>query len=292
MNFSRYTNINKSILANNYRLVLRLSSSTPDSSAVNGELQVSYSLFTKTLKNFILEIDGNQFKNSVKGVLLFKLFTVDLSAQPSNRVIQDVELDQIKDEDSMPVELEGPNVEFDFDYDEFHGDKDLKATVDSIDKIMGNPVTQTAIFLVSLNPLMFSFSANILNRFVYFRGLEAEAPANLTAMFAICGSGWGLKTGKTKYDQSRKEEEELSTLDKMLNIRGADQDPPLKFKVMKFTDIYIKSALPIILINFSLYLVVLLIILLNKSLGESEIERLKKIALDTKEQKGKKKNQI
>lgn len=47
---------------------------------------------------------------------------------------------------------------------------------------------------------------------------------------------------------------------------------------MKFTDIYIKSALPIILINFILYLVVLLIILINKSLQESEVERLKKVA--------------
>ena len=122
LNFSRSTNLSKVLLSNGYRLVLRLSSSTPDSSAVDGELQISYKFFTNSQSNFILEIDGNQFKNSVKGTLMFRLHTVEVSTEQSNRLVQDVELDEIKDEDSMPVELEGPNVELDFDYDEFHGD--------------------------------------------------------------------------------------------------------------------------------------------------------------------------
>jgi len=67
-------------------------------------------------------------------------------------------------------------------------------------------------------------------------------------------------------------------LDKLIGLENSDQDPPFRFKEMKFTDIYIKSALPIILINFFLYLVVLFIILVNKTLKESEVERLKKVA--------------
>jgi hypothetical protein len=142
---------------------------------------------------------------------------------------------------------------------------------------MGNPATQTAIFLASLNPMMFSFSANILNRFVYFRGLKTTIPSNLDNFFAILGSSWGVKSGKTDYSDNNAEKKK-TFLDKTLGIESSDQNPPIKFKEMKYTDIYIKSALPIILINFSLYLVVLLIILINKSLQESEVERLKKVA--------------
>jgi hypothetical protein len=142
---------------------------------------------------------------------------------------------------------------------------------------MGNPATQSAIFLISLNPMMFSFSANILNRFVYFRGLKCTIPLNLDSMFSILGSSWGVRSGKTDYDDNNKNKKK-GFLDSVLGIENKDQNPPLKFKEMRYTDIYIKSALPIILINFSLYLVVLLIILINKSLQESEVERLKKVA--------------
>ncbi len=154
----------------------------------------------------------------------------------------------------------------------------MKQTVNSIESVTGNSLAQTAIFLASLNPMMFSFSANILNRFVYFRGLRCAVPDNLNSMLAIMGSSWGVKSGKTNYEDNSPEKKR-TFLDKLLGIQHTDQNPPFKFKEMKFTDIYIKSALPIILINFTLYLVVLMIIMINKSLQESEVERLKKVAL-------------
>ena len=53
---------------------------------------------------------------------------------------------------------------------------------------------------------------------------------------------------------------------------------------MKYTDVYLKSALPIFLINFSMYIVVLLLIMCNKMLQQSEIDRLKRLALRDKKE--------
>lgn len=46
---------------------------------------------------------------------------------------------------------------------------------------------------------------------------------------------------------------------------------------MKYTDIYVKAALPVILINFVMYLITLFVILINRAFKESEIARLKKL---------------
>jgi hypothetical protein len=46
---------------------------------------------------------------------------------------------------------------------------------------------------------------------------------------------------------------------------------------MKYTDIYVKAALPVILINFFMYLITLFIILINRYLKDSEVTRLKNL---------------
>lgn len=265
LEFNRKTNLNKDIMNFNYRLKLDNGESSEN------HIPVSFILYIKSQDFFLLEIDGFQFDKSYSGKLYFESFS-------ENRILQGgPETVGIIDEESMPVSLEGVKVDFEFDYDAFRSKESLKATVDSIDKITGNSFMQTTILLLSLNPLMFSFSANILNRFIYFRGLKTIIPSNLNSMFAIIGSSWGVKSGKTDYEDNSGNVEKKG-MDKWFNIEASDQDPPLKFKEMKFTDIYIKSALPIILTNFALYLVVLLIILINKSLQESEVDRLKRVA--------------
>lgn len=47
---------------------------------------------------------------------------------------------------------------------------------------------------------------------------------------------------------------------------------------MKLTDIYLKSSLPIFLINFLIYILALLIIAINKCIKNSEVERIKEVA--------------
>ena len=47
---------------------------------------------------------------------------------------------------------------------------------------------------------------------------------------------------------------------------------------MKLTDIYLKSCLPIFMINFLIYIIALVIIAINKCIKNSEIERLREVA--------------
>lgn len=273
LSFSRGCNLSKKILTENYKLMIT-NVETPEANIVSSN-RLAYTFYKIDSKTYSIELDGTQFESNIKGTMTF----VDSSAVRR----QLVEREELKDDEGMEVDLSQSSSELDFDYDAYNNKAKVQSIVDNIDNTMGNPVAQTAIFLLSMNPLMFSFSANILNRFVYFRGLKTVIPLSLEGMFAMLGSGFSIRTGKTDY--TKPEENKKTTLDLMLGIEDYDQDPPLKFKEMKFTDIYIKSALPIILINFSVYLVVLLIILINKALQKSEIDRLKKIAAETKDSK-------
>ncbi len=135
---------------------------------------------------------------------------------------------------------------------------------------------------------MFSFSANIFNRFVYFRAQKTVVPVNLEAGYAILGSGLDLKTSQTDYKNPSQYKQ--TGLDKLFGIGIKDQRPPLKFMEMGFTDIYIKSAFPLIAINFSVYLFVLLVISINKQLNESELHRLANISKNISEEDKKKGN--
>lgn len=67
-------------------------------------------------------------------------------------------------------------------------------------------------------------------------------------------------------------------MDKLFGIEKEDQTPPIKFREMKYSDIYVKSALPIFLINFSMYLLVLMIIFCRRAVDSEEIVRLKNLA--------------
>ena len=68
--------------------------------------------------------------------------------------------------------------------------------------------------------------------------------------------------------------------DNIFGIEKEDQSPPFKFREMKYSDIYVKSALPIFLINFTIYILVLCIIQCNKIASSSELIRLKRLAME------------
>jgi len=105
------------------------------------------------------------------------------------------EQEGIRDEEGMEISLDSANVDFDFNYDDYNTKESIKNTANTIGSVVSNPATQIAIFLASLNPMMFSFSANILNRLIYFRGLKTTLPTNLDSTYKLLGSTWGVKSG-------------------------------------------------------------------------------------------------
>lgn len=114
---------------------------------------------------------------------------------------------------------------------------------------------------------------------VYYRALKTDIPQNLDGFFKITGSGWSIRAGDTDYkNKDKSAEENKGFLDKIFGIEKDDQEPPFKFQEMKLTDIYLKSSLPIFMINFSIYIIALLIIAVNKCIKRSEVERLKEVA--------------
>lgn len=66
---------------------------------------------------------------------------------------------------------------------------------------------------------MFAFTANVLQRFVYFRALNTTVPDNLDWTFKVLGSSWGIQTGKTDYSKSSAEYKQSLT-DKIFGIEG------------------------------------------------------------------------
>jgi hypothetical protein len=49
--------------------------------------------------------------------------------------------------------------------------------------------------------MMFSFTANILNKFVYYRGLRTEVPRNMNNVFLLVGNGWEIQSSSADYDK-------------------------------------------------------------------------------------------
>lgn len=284
LNFSRDTNLDNTLLFNRYYLVMDTIETLDTTVKVGGI--IDYTLFQQSKKQFIVRVNGDKFLSNLKGTMKFTPQPAVSSniassggqgSSTGSRLVQStIELDDLEDDEGMPVEIESARAEIDFNYDEYNWEKGISSIVKTINNFLRHPISQMLIFLIKLNHLIFSFSANIFNKFVYFRGLKTVIPINLEATYSILGSGLDLKTSQTDYDNP--EEYEKTGLDKMLGIDIVDQDPPVKFKAMGYTDIYIKSALPILLINFSVYLFVLLLISINNAFRESEVTRIKQIA--------------
>lgn len=85
----------------------------------------------------------------------------------------------------------------------------------------GNGASQILLIGLSMNPLMFSFTANVMQRMVYFRSLDTELPLNLDGFFKITGSGWSIRTGDTSYKKGDPESER-GLLDKIYGLDKKD----------------------------------------------------------------------
>lgn len=173
---------------------------------------IDYKLKGSDSLNYKLELDGRFLKDNVEGFIIFKpipLYRRSLQSIP----------DPIRDENGMPVELDTLKADFKFNYNDYQNDLKMAGLISFVDKVSSNPGSQIAIFLASLNPMMFSFTANILNKFVYFRGLRTEIPRPLNNVFLLVGNGWEIKSGKADYDNPEKKP---SGLDKMMGIELED----------------------------------------------------------------------
>jgi len=80
-----------------------------------------------------------------------------------------------------------------------------------------------------MNPIMFSFTANVMQRLVYFRALRTDIPQNLDGFFKITGSGWSIRSGDNDYKKKNEVQDNRGFLDKLFGIQKDDQDPPFKF---------------------------------------------------------------
>lgn len=148
---------------------------------------------------------------------------------------------------------------------------------------MNNFFIQLLIYVLRMQNFIFSFSVNIFNKLLYFRCLKTVIPLNLSAIYDIMGIGLDVKSSPTDY--SNPENYQATGLDKLFGIELTDQNPPEPFKNLLLTDIYIKSALPILLINCGVYIFVLILALIHKNLKMGEVKRLEKIAEDQKQSK-------
>ena len=168
---------------------------TPNNASQEELTSVGFKLHEKSETEYILEIDGYQFEENIEGKIRFKMKDTYRSILGmrllQERFLQNLEND-IRDSEGMRINMEETQSDFSFNYDQFNGQASIENMSNQISKLTGNPVAQTAIFMVSLNPLMFAFSANVLQRFVYFRALKPMMPNNLTGFFKILGSSWGV----------------------------------------------------------------------------------------------------
>jgi len=159
----------------------------------------------------------------------------------------------------------------------------IKKTISKISESTNNFFIQLLIYVLKMQSFIFSFCVNIFNKLLYFRCLKTVIPLNLSAIYDIMGLALEVKSSPTDY--SNPKNYQATGLDKLFGIELADQNPPEPFKKLLLTDIYIKSALPILLINCGVYIFVLTLALINKNLKMGEVKRLEKIAEDQKQSK-------
>lgn len=252
--------------------------------------RLDFKLEKKSDKEYGFEISSEQFLQDLDGSIeIVRNPEVNQGTPPVlpavgsgtvNRVLQlnDQEIGPIVDSEGMDVDLSGLRSDLKFSRSEYEQLKSIEKVSDALDSVTGNFAAQIAIMLASMSPVMFSFSASVMNRVVYFRSLKTDIPMNLHGFFKITGSGWSIKAGESDLKKNANEMPEKGFFDKLYGIELEDQSPPFKFQDMKMTDIYLKSCLPIFLLNFFIYLLALIIIAVNKCIKNSEIDRIRNLA--------------
>lgn len=241
--------------------------------------RVGYKLEVKTQKLVNIILDGETFSADFKGQLYFQRIKKEESS--SLRLLQIVE--ELSDSNGMPIDLESQSFGVDFNYADYQWEMGIKKMISNISKFMNNFLIQLVIYVLRMQSFIFSFSVNIFNKLLYFRCLRTVIPLNLSAIYDIMGIGLDVKSSPTDY--SNPENYQATGMDKIFGIELTDQNPPEQFKNLYLTDIYIKSALPILLINCGVYIFVLILSLINKNLKMGEVQRLERIAAEQKDNK-------
>lgn len=128
---------------------------------------------------------------------------------------------KILDSEGMEIDLSGLSQDLLFDKDKYESQQKIDNISGTLDKVTGNSFSQILMIGLSMNPLMFGFTANVMQRMVYFRSLRSELPTNLDGFFKITGSGWSIRTGDTDYKNST-ETNQKGLLDNMFGLEKQD----------------------------------------------------------------------
>lgn len=128
-----------------------------------------------------------------------------------------------------------------------------------------------------LNPIIFDFVVNILQKLVYFRLLDVMPPTNLEYFYIIFSDTTNINfgsleseiggsspksdtgTNKNKSESDQEENKVGTKLDKYLGLSINDQTPSQKFKELDFNALSIKMTLLPFLVIIFVYVVGLIV---------------------------------
>lgn len=182
--------------------------------------KLSFSLANESADEYRFNILGAQFTESLQGTLEVVRYQ-QLEETPLSRLMQESNQNKILDSEGMEIDLSGLSQDLLFDKDKYESQQKIDNISGTLDKVTGNSFSQILMIGLSMNPLMFGFTANVMQRMVYFRSLRSELPTNLDGFFKITGSGWSIRTGDTDYKNST-ETNQKGLLDNMFGLEKQD----------------------------------------------------------------------
>lgn len=111
-------------------------------------------------EKFLLKISSEQFSEDVDGTIEVVL---KQQASPGSRVLQTSTSDgKILDSEGMEVDLTGLKQDFKFNKGKFESQQSVDQISGTLDKVSGNTASQVLLIGLSMSPIMFSFTANVM----------------------------------------------------------------------------------------------------------------------------------
>lgn len=103
---------------------------------------------------------------------------------------------------------------------------------------------------------------------IILRLINVRLPEVLEAYFQAMSIDTLTSIASTNYEKEDSvKEQKLSTIDKLLNIDPREFSPPPHFKKMGFSTLSIKSALPLVIYPFTVYLISLVLTMIKRKFG-------------------------
>lgn len=83
---------------------------------------------------------------------------------------------KIEDENGFWMEPNGIYTNFNFEYEQFLREKALAESIGNVNKVSEKDYLRIAIMFLMLNPVVFDFTVNVLQKFIIFKVLDLEEP--------------------------------------------------------------------------------------------------------------------